>query len=73
MSKAVKPSKKMASKKTKDQGSFEDSLKSLQDTVEQIQSGVLSLNQSIEKFTAAKELAKNLQAMLESAEKKVKS
>lgn len=55
-----------------DLSSFESSLKELQQAVDQIQSGALSLNDSVVKYSAAKQLAKNLESMLESAEDLIK-
>ena len=51
--------------------SYEESMKELEQVVKELESGELSLNDSIKKFEKGMELSKHCSSLLEDAEKKI--
>lgn len=50
---------------------YEDSMKELEQVVKELESGELSLDESIKKFEKGMELSKHCSSLLEDAEKKI--
>lgn len=53
-------------------GSFEDNLQNIKNIIEEIESGDLSLDESIDKYSRAMQLIKKSSEILEEAEGKIK-
>lgn len=51
--------------------SFEDTMKNLQDIVQELEKGTLNLDDSVKKFEEGIELSKQCNEILEKAEKKI--
>ena len=51
--------------------SFEDTMKNLQDIVQELEKGTLNLEDSVKKFEEGIELSKQCNEILENAEKKI--